>query len=49
MINIPRRPRLVRGVEITTEQDMWQQSKHYRFRSGMYYGRIRYAELRDEK
>jgi len=40
---------LVRGVEITTERDMWQQIKHYRFRSGMYYGRIRYAELRNEK
>ena len=40
------KPRLVRGVEITTECDMWQQSKLYRFRSGMYYGRIRYAEVR---
>ena len=39
------KPRLVRGVETTTERDMWQQSKH-RFRSGMYYGRIRYAEVK---
>lgn len=43
MVN--RRPRLVRGIEITTEQDMWQCEKHYRFRSGKYYGRIRYAEV----
>lgn len=38
-------PRLVRGVNLTTEQDMWQCKKHYRFRSGKYYGRVRYAEL----
>ncbi|CAI1569663.1 Uncharacterised protein [Serratia marcescens] len=37
--------RLVRGVNLTTEQDMWQCKKHYRFRSGMYYGRIRYVEV----
>ncbi|WP_346827244.1 hypothetical protein [Serratia inhibens] len=40
-----RQPRLVRGVEITTEQDMWQPSKHYRWRTGMYYGRVRFAEV----
>lgn len=38
-------PRLVRGVNLTTERDMWQSEKHYRFRSGKYYGRVRYAEL----
>ncbi|WP_421105809.1 hypothetical protein [Serratia marcescens] len=40
-----RRPRLVRGVEITTECDMWKPSKHYRWRTGMYYGRARYVEV----
>ncbi|BEL98972.1 hypothetical protein SM14VA2_13850 [Serratia marcescens] len=38
-------PRLVRGVNLTTERDMWQSEKHYRFRSGKYYGRVRYVEL----
>jgi uncharacterized Fe-S cluster-containing radical SAM superfamily protein len=36
--------RLVRGIAMTTECDMWQCEKHYRFRSGKYYGRVRYAE-----
>lgn len=37
--------RLVRGIELTTEQDMWKPSKHYRWRTGMYYGRARYVEV----
>lgn len=40
-----RKPRLVRGIELTTEQDMWQPSKHYHWRACMYYGRVRYAEV----
>lgn len=39
------KPHLVRGIEMTTECDMWQCEKHYRYRSGKYYGRVRYVEL----
>jgi hypothetical protein len=51
-----RKPRFIRAVKITTKHDMWSSYApscwragfFYRLRTGMYYGRTRYSELRAE-